>query len=110
MSPEFKAKRLSALKAYNSSEEAQNHLKGLNANPEIQAKRLEHLKNLNANSELKAKRLERINEVQAHQVSVLDSQTDETNVYPSIRDAAKAIEVSAQAISQGFKRKGETSI
>lgn len=59
---------------------------------------------------MKAKRLGRIKEVQAHQVSVLDSQDNTTSTYASIREAGQAIGVSPQTISQAFKRQGESSI
>ena len=50
------------------------------------------------------KRLERIHAIRSHRVSVLDSLTNETSVYPSIREAAKGIGVSKSSISQAFIR------
>jgi NUMOD1 domain-containing protein len=43
---------------------------------------------------------------------VLDSLTNETSVYPSIREAAKGIGVSKSSIGQAFKRlpEGESTV
>jgi hypothetical protein len=42
---------------------------------------------------------------------VLDTETNETTVYPSLSEAALAIGVSSSAINQAFKRKpGESSV
>ena len=56
-------------------------LKIHNSNPELIA----HLKRIHTDLEIQAKRLERIRSVRAHQISVLDTLTNETSVYPSIR-------------------------
>ena len=82
--------RIERLKIKNSSPASIAHFKGLRAKPEIQAKRLE-----------------RIHAIRSHRVSVLDSQTNETSVYPSIREAAKGIGVSKSSISQAFIRLSE---
>ncbi len=83
-------------------------LKINNSNPEFKA----HLKRLHANPEIQAKRLERIHSIRSHQVSVLDSLTNETSVYPSIREAAKVIGVGKSSINQAFKRllEGESTV
>ena len=127
---EEQAKRLAALKVYNSSKEARDHLKRhlkhLHSNTEIQAKRLEGLKRIHKNPEYQAKRLEqlknlhsstehkehlkRLNSIQSHQVSVLDSQNNETTIYPSISEAARAIGVNQSSISNAFKRRGDSTV
>lgn len=98
--PEIQAKRLAALKISNSS-------------PEHQAKRLENLNRLHQNPEYQAQRLEHLNHlhsIQSHQVFVLDTLTNETIVYSSINEAARAIEVSKDTIGNAFRRKGESSV
>lgn len=83
-------------------------LKTHNTNPESIAR----LKRIHADSEIQAKRLERIRAVRAHQVSVLDTLTNETSFYTSLREAAKAIELSKNSINQAFSRlpEGESSV
>jgi len=118
---EEQAKRLAALKVYNSSKEARDHLKRhlkhLHSNTEIQAKRLEglkrihleQLKNLHSSTEHK-EHLKRLNSIQSDQVSVLDSQNNETTIYPSISEAARAIGVNQSSISNAFKRRGDSTV
>jgi len=49
--------------------------------------------------------------MQSHQVSVLDTLTNETIVYSSINEAARGIGVAHQSISGAFKRKpGESTV
>jgi hypothetical protein len=111
--PEHKAKRLVWLNRLNSNPEqkAKNleSLKVLHANPEFQAKRLEGLNRLNSTPEQK-ERLKRLHSVQSHQVSVLDTLTNETTVYTSIAEAARTIKVSQGTICATFKRKGVSTI
>lgn len=75
-------------------------LKAHNTNPEL----LAHLKRIHADTEIQAKRLERIRSTRGQQISVLDTLTNETSVYPSLREAAKAIKVGKSGISQAFSR------
>jgi len=88
--PEYIAKRLAALKVYNLSEKSREHLKALHENPEFQAKRLDHLNRLNSSSE-HLEHLKQIHSIQSHQVSVLDTLTNQVTVYPSISAAARGI-------------------
>jgi hypothetical protein len=83
-------------------------LKTHNTNPESIA----HLKRVHTDLEIQAKRLERIRSIRAHQVSVLDTLTNETSVYPSLREAAKAIKVGKSSINQAFTRlpEGESTV
>jgi hypothetical protein len=82
---------LEGLKAYNSSEEAHNHLKRLNesmkgcARPEGAG-------------------------TPSISIEVLDSQNNEITIYSSITEAAQAIGVTISSISLTFKRKGESAI
>lgn len=88
-------------------------MRRFNANPEHKIKHLEHLKNINANPEIQAKRLERLKiytSTISHGVSVLDSQTNETNYYSSMYEAAIAIGVSKSTIGNAFRKKGEYSV
>ena len=70
--------------------EQQEQLKNLQLNPEYRAKNLEHLKRLHSSPE-HLEHLNRIHSIQSHQVSVLDTLTDQVTVYPSISAAARAI-------------------
>lgn len=83
-------------------------LKMHNSNPESKA----HLKRIHADLEIQAKRLKGINSILSHQVSVLDTHTNQTTVYLSIREAAKAIGMAKSSINQAFKRlpEGESTI
>jgi group I intron endonuclease len=92
-SPEHKAKRL-------------EHLNRLHASPEFQAKRLEQLKRLNSSKE-QLEHLKNLTAKQSHQVSVLDTLTNERTVYSSIKEVVRAIGVTAGAISKAFKKKSE---
>jgi hypothetical protein len=90
--PEYQANRLEQLNRLNSSPEQKERLNRLHSSPEHK----EHLKRLNLNK--------------SHRVSVLDSQTNETKIYPSIREAARAIDVDESNIRSAFKRKDTPSI
>jgi fatty acid-binding protein DegV len=59
-----------------------------------------------------AKRIERIHAVRSHGVSVLDSLTNETSVYLSIREAARARGGGNSSINTAFKRltEGESTV
>jgi len=71
-----------------------------------------HLNRIHLDTEIQAKRLERIRSTRGYQVSVLDTLTNETSVYPSLREAAKAINVGKSSINQAFTRlaEGEATI
>ena len=105
--PEFKAKNLERLRRINADPEHKarrlEHLNRINADPEVQAKRLKSLES-HLNSAEHLKRLKDLNFLRSNSVSVLDSKTNETRVYPSISEAAKVIGVTQSAISRGFKR------
>jgi group I intron endonuclease len=123
---EYKAKQQEQLKRLNSSKEQQEHLKRLHADPEYKAKRLEQLKHLNADPEHKAKRLAQLKVLNASQehkehlkrlalslsfpIEVFDTENNETTIYPSIRQAGRAIGVTHVSISMAFKREGESTI
>lgn len=108
--PERKIKRL-------------EQLKHLNQNPEFKAKRLEQLKVLNSSKE-QLEHLKRLHENLAIIlkgcakpprsgrpsvcIKVLDSLTNETTIYSSISEAARAIGVSQAAISKAFKKSDST--
>lgn len=120
---ELKVKRLERLKRMHSTLEHKERFKRINENPELIAQRLERLKRINADPEFQAKRLEQLNRFnsskkhlehlknltakQSHQVSVLDTLTNERTVYPSINEVARAIGITAGAISTAFKKKGD---
>ena len=109
-SPYEQEKKSEALKIYNSSPAAKEHLKGLHEDLEIQAKVTEHLKRLHANPEHK-EHLKRLNSIKSQQVSVLDSLTNERTVYPSIRGAAVGIGINPGSLLKAFNRKkGESSV
>jgi group I intron endonuclease len=90
--PEFRTKQIEQSKIYNLSQAHQEHLKKLNSSQEHQ----EHLK--------------RIWSLISHQVEVLDTLTNETTVYTSISEAARAIGVSHASISAAFKRQKEKGV
>jgi group I intron endonuclease len=73
---------------------------------------IEHLKRIHSDLKIQAKRLERIRSIRAHQISVLDTVTNEISVYPSLREAAKAIGIGKSSISQAFTRlpQGESTV
>lgn len=109
---EYQAKRLERLKRLHQNPEYQakrlEGLKRLHQNPEYQAKRLEGLERLNSSPEQK-EHLKRLHSDQSQRVSVLDSKTNETTVYSSISEAARAISTNQSSISSAFKRKGDGS-
>ncbi len=90
--PEFRTKQIEQSKIYNLSQAHQEHLKKLNSSQEHR----EHLK--------------RIWSLISHQVEVLDTLTNETTVYTSISEAARAIGVSHASISAAFKRQKEKGV
>jgi hypothetical protein len=81
------------------------HLKRLNANPDFKAKRLEYLKNYHSSKEHK-EQLKRLHAQISHKVEIIDTLNNETTVYLSIREAARAIGVAQCSITNAFKRKG----
>lgn len=103
--PELKVKRLEGLKKYHASPEHKEQLKRLNSSFEQK----ERLKRLHSSLEHK-EHLKRLNLDKSHPVSVFDSLTNETKSYPSIREAARAIDVSESNIRSAFKRKNAPSI
>ena len=125
-SPEFRAKHLERWKHLNGNPDFKaKRLEGLNrfhASPEFKAKHSEHLKVLNSSPEHKEhlKRLHLSLKGRARPegagspsipIEVLDTETNETTVYPSLSEAALAVGVSSSAINQAFKRKpGESSV
>ena len=49
--------------------------------------------------------------MQSHPISVFDSETNETRIYPSLGEAARVIGVSHACISNAFRRKkGESTV
>ena len=60
--------------------------------------------------ERKAKHLNRLHSIQSHQVSVFDSLKNETIIYPSISEAARAIGVTESSIRIALKRKGDSTV
>jgi len=135
----FNPENIERLKFHNSSPEQIERLKNLNANPEFKARRLEGLKNLHANPEYQAKRLEhlkRLNVSKEHKehlknlnsspehserllkhsqaisksVSVLDTINNETTIYASISEAARALGCAAPAIRYALKNLKEKGV
>jgi len=101
------------IRAYNLTPEQHakhsKRFKDLYADPEFLTKRLEKSKIYFSSAKLKD-HLKRLNSIKSHRVSVLDSLNNETTVYPSIGEAARAIGVSVVAIVMAFKYKGESTI
>ena len=96
------------MKIRNSSVKNLEHLKNLNQDTEIRAKNLERLKNISANPELERKRLDQLKIYIARIsqcVEVYDQKTRETQEYPSIGAASRAIGVASPSIVLAFKRK-----
>lgn len=88
---ERKAKRLEYLNLHNSSKEQQEHLKRL------------HKSN-------KGRVRPEGAGVPSVPIEVLDTKNNETTIYISICEAARAIGVSQAAISKAFKKQGEPTI
>lgn len=84
------------------SKKQQENLKNLQLDPEYRAKNLEHLKRLHSSPE-HLEHLKRIHSIQSHQVSVLDTLTDQVTVYPSISAAARAIGCADGTIRNALK-------
>jgi group I intron endonuclease len=97
-------------------------LKILHANEELQAKRLERLKVYNASEKHKEhleklsfsteniERLLRYSKSLAKRVEVLDTDTSEKTVYPSVSEAARAIGCTSSSIFTAFQRQKEKGI
>lgn len=89
--PEHRANHLEALKILNSSEE---HKKRAS----------ERMKILNLNQREKTiERLLELNRLKGHRVEVLDTLTNETSVYSSIREAARSMGVDPSSIQKVLK-------
>jgi group I intron endonuclease len=105
---ERKAELAARMKIRNTSVKNLEHLKNLNQDTEIRAKNLERLKNISANPELEKKRLDQLKIYIARIsqcVEVYDQKTCETQEYPSIGAASRAIGVASPSIVLAFKRK-----
>ena len=103
---------IAKIKAWSLSPENKEHLKILNANPEQKAKRLEQLKILNSSKE-HHEHLIRLRTIQSQRVQVFDTLNNETTVYPSIREAAKAIGCHKTTIGKAIehqKQKGASRL
>lgn len=98
--PEYKAKRLSAIQAYQSSEQAKNQLNRLNSSLEQK----EHLKRLHLS--MKGRPKTEGSGLPSVSIEVLDTLTGKITVYPSIREAARAIGMAPSSLNKGFQRKG----
>jgi len=73
----------------------------------------ERLKVLNANPEFKAKRLEQLKRHHAqisHQVKIIDTLNQETKLYPSISEAARALRCGKSTISLAIKNLKEKGV
>lgn len=122
LTEDHKAKLLEQLKIYLSSAEHQEHLTNLQSNPEQLAKRLEQLKLYNSSAEHKEhltnlhaskehqEHLKRLNSIKSQKIEIFDTDKNETTVYLSISEAARAIGVSQGSLSATFKRKGVSTI
>lgn len=60
-------------------------------------------------SEAYKERMKKLGEMRSIKVEVFDTLNNETSVYPSTQEAAKAIGVGPSSISMAFKRKGEST-
>ena len=69
---------------------------------------MEDLKRLHA-SEAHKEHMKNLGEVRSIKVEIFDTLNNETSVYPSIKEASKAIGVGLSSINMAFKRKGEFS-
>ena len=96
---------------YKHSEETKVKMKTRNTRnwtEEQKAKWLEDLKRLHA-SEAHKEHMKKLAEMRSIKVEIIDTLNNETSVYPSIQEAAKAIGVGLSSIHMAFKRKGESS-
>lgn len=96
---------------YKHSEETKVKLKTRNTRNwtgEPKAKWLEDLKRLHA-SEAHKEHMKKLGEMRSIKVEIFDTLNNETSVYPSAQEAAKAIGVGPSSISAAFKRKGEST-
>lgn len=75
---------------------------------EQKAKRLEHLKNLHASQKGRA-RPEGAGRPSIS-LEVFDSQTNQTTIYPSIREAAREVGMGESSIRTAFTRKGGSTV
>jgi group I intron endonuclease len=89
--PEHRANHLEALEILNSSEEQKKRAS-------------ERMKILNLNQREKTiERLLELNKLKGHRVEVLDTLTNETSVYSSIREAARSMSVDPSSIQKVLK-------
>lgn len=72
------------------------------------AEQKEHLKRLHAS--MKGRLKPEGSGTPSIHIEVFDTLTNETTVYPSISEVARAIEMYQQSISSAFKRKGESTV
>jgi group I intron endonuclease len=96
---------------YKHLEETKVKMKTRNARnwtEEQKAKWLEDLKRLHA-SEAHKEHMKKLGEMRSIKVEIFDTLNNETSVYPSTQEAAKAIGVGPSSISMAFKRKGEST-
>ena len=84
-------------------------LKKINVDADIQAKRLAKLKIYNSSSK-NLEHLRRVHESLSHGVEVLDLETNEKTVYPSIREAARSIDYDSGQISRALNRQKEKGV
>jgi hypothetical protein len=99
-----KIQHLERLNILNSSVEHREHLKRLNSSPEQK----EQLKRIHLS--MKGRQRPDGSGVPCVSVEVLDTLNNETKVYPSIAEAARAIGVTKASISMAFKRQGVSTI
>ena len=69
---------------------------------------MEDLKRLHE-SEAHKEHMKKLGEMRSIKVEIFDTLSNETTVYSSTQEAAKAIGVGTSSISMAFKRKGEST-
>ena len=95
-----------SLRGYKHSEEVKAKIRAYTLTSEQKAKLSEHLEKLNS-SEDHIERLRQNRAKQVKKVEVVDILTTEKQVFPSISEAAGAIGVTPEAISNVFRRRKE---
>jgi len=98
--PEYKAKRLSAIQAYHSSEQAKTQLKRLNSSCEQK----ERLKRLHLS--MKGRPKTEGSGQPSVSIKVFDTLTDKITVYPSISEAARTIGMAPSSLNKAIQRRG----